>query len=188
MKNSLRKPAWAGDLLRLDPGHLPQQVTYASRNDTDGVTFTLSQRGAVLRKVLPQSGLPLSIALPARAFEGVAARAIDHGDGQITVTLELHHKDADLCVPLLVAHDLSDIAADWRSWASRYNLPMLMIEADGTASRLDQGLGPVSTAAVQPRRRKTVMKSRKPGIRMRRGRKPTGVRLVIDGIEMIARN
>lgn len=188
MKNTLRKPAWAGDLLRLDPTNLPQQVSYASRHDAADVTFTLSHRGAVLRKVLPQSGLPLSIALPARAFEGVAARAIDHGDGQITVTLELHHKDADLCVPLLVAHDLCDIAADWRAWTSLYNLPMLMIEADGSASRLDQPLTPVSKATVQPRRRKTVLKSRKPGIRMRRGRKPTGVRLVIGGIEMIARN
>ena len=135
MTNTLRKPAWAGAQLRLDPGRFPQQVSYASRQDRDGVTFTLDRRGAVLlRKVLPQSGLPLSVALPVRAFKGIAARAMDHGDGTLTVTLELHHEDSELCVPLLVAHDLTDIAADWNAWSEVYGLPMLMIEADGSAT------------------------------------------------------
>ncbi|MGO8271964.1 DUF6101 family protein, partial [Rhizobium ruizarguesonis] len=76
-------------------------------------------------KVLPSSGLPLSIALPKRVFKGVSARAIDHGDGDFTVTLELHHTDPELCIPLLFAHDLSDIAADWRSWSEAFRIPML---------------------------------------------------------------
>ena len=104
-------------------------MTTASRSRLD-------KRGAVVRKVLPQSGLPLSIALPVRAFKGIAARAMDHGDGTMTVTLELHHEDSELCVPLLVAHNLDDIAADWHSWSQVYRLPMLMIEADGSARPL----------------------------------------------------
>ena len=79
MTNLLRSPTWAGDELRLDPGRFPQQVSYASRLDDNCVEFTLSERGAVVRKILPQSGLPLSIALPVKAFKGVAARAMDHG-------------------------------------------------------------------------------------------------------------
>ena len=114
MTKTVLKPDWAVATLRLDPARFPQQVTYGKGNGATDVAVTLDERGAVLRKVLSSSGLPLSFALPARAFKGVAARAIDHGDGQVTVTLELHHDDPDLCVPLLVAHDLCDIAADWR--------------------------------------------------------------------------
>ena len=42
--------------------------------------------------------------------------------------------DDTVDVPLiLVAHDLCDIAADWRSWSEAYRIPMLMVEADGIA-------------------------------------------------------
>ncbi len=91
MKNTVMKPAWAGTTLRLDPSRFPQQVSYAIHDFAGDVSITIDERGAVLRKILPSSGLPLSIALPKRAFKGVAARAIDHGDGEVTVTLELHH-------------------------------------------------------------------------------------------------
>ena len=188
MTNTLRKPAWAGDELRLDPGRFPQQVSYASRQDPDSITFTLDQRGAVLRKVLPQSGLPLSIALPARAFKGIAARAMDHGDGTVTVTLELHHEDSDLCVPLLVAHDLADIAADWNAWSEIYQLPMLMIEADGEAKPLDDQLGPIKTGGPTPRRRHSFFADRRPRFLARRRTGSLGVRLVVEGEEIIARN
>ncbi|MCP4316652.1 MAG: hypothetical protein GY789_11740 [Hyphomicrobiales bacterium] len=187
MTNSLRKPAWAGDELRLDPGRFPQQVTYASRQDNNCVTFTLDHRGAVLRKVLPQSGLPLSIALPVRAFKGIAARAIDHGNGSITVTLELHHEDSELCVPLLVAHNLDDIAADWNSWSQVYKLPMLMIEADGTARPLEERLGQIKTKSTKPRRRHSSVADRRPRFLVRRSTGALGIRLTINGEEIIAR-
>lgn len=153
MTKTVLKPDWAVATLRLDPARFPQQVTYGKANGATDVAVTLDERGAVLRKVLTSSGLPLSFALPARAFKGVAARAIDHGDGQVTVTLELHHDDPDLCVPLLVAHDLYDIAADWRSWSEAYRIPMLMVEADGVARPLEEHLGKVRTQNTRPRRR-----------------------------------
>ena len=184
MTTTLRKPAWAGDRLRLAPGRFPQQVTYASREDHEGVRFTINRRGVVIRKLLPQSGLPLSMALPVQAFKGIAARAMDHGDGSLTVTLELHHCDPDLCVPLLVAHDLDDIAADWNAWSQLYRLPMLMIEADGVARPLDSGPAGTAAATVQPRRRKTVFAGRR--TRMRGGSVPLGIRMVVSGEEIIA--
>ncbi|MEM6461509.1 MAG: DUF6101 family protein [Pseudomonadota bacterium] len=187
MMNSLRNPAWAGDELRLDPGRFPQQVTYASRQDADSVTFMLDQRGAVVRKILPQSGLPLSIALPVRAFKGVAARAMDHSDGTMTVTLELHHEDSELCVPLLVAHDLNDIAADWHSWAKVYDLPMLMVEADGKARPLEEQLGTLRCQGSKARRRNGSALKRRPRFLMRRRTGSLGIRMVIRGCEIIAR-
>ena len=99
MLNTVSKPAWAGTTLRLDPKRFPQAMTFELRAEGTDATITLDERGAVLRKVLPSSGLPLSIALPARAFKGVAARAIDHGNGDVTVTLELHHDDRTSASP-----------------------------------------------------------------------------------------
>ncbi|MBD8553295.1 hypothetical protein IFT84_02025 [Rhizobium sp. CFBP 8762] len=180
------KPTWADNTLRLDPKRFPHEISYDTA--TGHVSICLDTRGAVLRKVLPTSGLPLSIALPPRAFLGVAARAIDHGNGAVTVTLELHHEDPDLCVPLLVAHDLSDIAADWRSWSDAYKIPMLMVEADGVARPLEEHLGDVRTARVKPRRRHSYFAERRPRFLVRRTTGKLGVQMKIDGREIIARN
>ncbi|WP_204337712.1 DUF6101 family protein, partial [Klebsiella pneumoniae] len=64
--------------------------------------------------------------------------------GDITVTLELMHSDPHLSVPLLVAHDLNDIAADWRAWSNLFKLPMMLVEEDGEARHLEQSIGPVA--------------------------------------------
>jgi hypothetical protein len=188
MNHTVLKPAWAGTTLRLDPNRFPQHVSYAMRGATGDVAITIDARGAVLRKVLPSSGLPLSIALPKRAFKGVAARAIDHGDGEVTVTLELHHDDPDLCIPLLVAHDLSDIAADWRTWAEAFNIPMMMVEADGVARPLEEHLGGVKTGETQPRRRHSFFAERRPRFLVRRTSGKLGIAMKIAGREIIARD
>ena len=72
--NTGLKPVWAGRNMRLDPFRLPQMVSYATRDDYGDVTFTIDQRGAVIRRMLEMSGLPAIIALPPNAFRGVAAR------------------------------------------------------------------------------------------------------------------
>lgn len=184
MTNTVTKPEWAGFELRLDPGHFPQRISYAGRNDRSEISVTLDSRGAVMKKVLSRSALPLSIALPARAFAGVAARAIDHGDGSVTVTLELHHKDPALCIPLLVAHDLDDIAADWRSWSHAYGIPMLMVESDGVARPLYAGIDDRQPA---PRRRNSYFIDRRPRFLVRRTTGKLGCRMKIEGREIIAR-
>ena len=184
MTNTVTKPVWAGFELRLNPGQFPQRVSFAGRDERSEVSVTLDVRGAVMKKVLQKSGLPLSIALPARAFKGVAARAIDHGDGTVTVTLELHHTDPALCVPLLVAHDLSDIAADWRSWSDVYSIPMLMVEADGIARPLEPE---ITHRPPAPRRRGAIVSGRRPRFLIRRKPGKLGVRMKIEGREIIAR-
>lgn len=187
MLNTVCNPAWAGSTLRLDPRRFPQQLSFTPRGDAAPATVTLDERGAVMRRVLPTSGLPLSIALPARAFKGVAARAIDHGNGAVTVTLELHHDDPDLCVPLLVAHDLCDIAADWRSWAEAYRVPMLMVEADGVARPLEENLSGIGGRPARPRRRHAYFADRRPRFLVRRATGKLGVQMKINGREIIAR-
>ncbi len=171
-------PVWAGRAMRLDPFRLPQVVSYATRDDHGDVTFTIDQRGAVIRRQLAMSGIPAIIALPARVFRGVAARAMEDGDGNVTVTLELLHDDPMLSVPLLVADDLDDVAADWRAWADAYRLPMLLIEADGVA---------IKTAPPLERRKGRISTTRRPRFLARRRTGDLGLRLVIGGEEIIAR-
>lgn len=66
--NTGLKPVWAGRNMRLDPFRLPQVVSYATRDEQGDVTFVIDKRGAVIRRVLKKSGLPVAIVLPARAF------------------------------------------------------------------------------------------------------------------------
>jgi hypothetical protein len=181
------KPVWAGRNMRLDPSRLPQMVSYATRDDFGDVTFTIDHRGAVLRRILDRSGLPVTVALPARAFRGVAARALEDDRGSVTVTLELMHGDPMLSVPLLVADDLDDVAADWRAWSEAYGLPMLLVEADGIARPLEESLG----KAIRPmpprmRRQGKSTSQRRPRFLMRRRTGNLGLRLVVEGEEIIS--
>ncbi len=182
------KPVWAGRNMRLDPFRLPQMVTYATRDDFGDVTFTIDQRGAIVRRVLAMSGLPATVVLPANAFRGVAARAMEDADGNVTVTLELLHNDAQLSVPLLVADNLEDVAADWRAWADAYRLTMLLIEADGVARTLEESLGAaIKALPVKDRRKGRVTPTRRPRFLARRKAGNLGLRLVVGGEEIIAR-
>ena len=186
MKTGL-KPVWAGSNMRLDPFRLPQVVSYATRDDFGDVSFTIDQRGAIVNRTLDKSGLPVCVVLPACAFSGVAARAIEDPEGNVTVTLELHHRDPQLSVPLLVADDLDDVAADWRAWADAYRLPMMLIEADGIARTLEESLGAaIKALPAQERRKRRVTPQRRPRFLMRRKPGNLGLRLVIDGDEIIA--
>jgi hypothetical protein len=90
-------------------------------------------------------------------------------------------------VPLLVADDLDDVAADWRAWADAYSLPMLIVEADGVARPLEESLGMVKTGAMRPRRVSRAVRQRRPRFLARRKSGSLGLRLVIDGVEIIAR-
>ncbi|MDZ5698859.1 DUF6101 family protein [Chelativorans sp. M5D2P16] len=182
------KPVWAGRAMRLDPFHLPQAVSYASHDDFGEVTFTITQRGVRMRRLLDRSQLPVTFALPPNAFRGVAARAIEEEEGAVTVTLELLHKDPMLSVPLLVAGDLDDVAADWHAWAEAYRLPMLIVEADGVARTLDESIGHVKVEPPKKRRQGQAVRRRRARFLARRRLGTLGLRLVVGGEEIIARD
>ncbi len=181
-------PEWAGRAMRLDPFHLPHRVSVKSdkRGDRiDRFSYTLDRAGAVLKRDL-DCGLPVSIALPKRAFAGVAARVIDDGAGGSTYTLELHHADPQLCLPLLVSGTLDDIAADWHSWSRMMGLPMLVIE-DGMAEPVRRQLGAIALETPLERRKRITAPRRRP--RFLRTRKSGAVGPVerLSSAELIAR-
>ncbi len=184
--NTQMKPDWASNDMRLDPFRLPHSVSYSVANEHGEVHFSVEKRGAVIRRWLKNANLPATIALPAAAFQGVAARAMEDETGKVTVTLELHHADPQLCVPLLVAHDLDDVAADWRAWAEAYRLPMLLVESDGVARTLEESAG-LSPNSSHLRRKRASSEPRRSRFLARRKVGDLGLRLIVDGEEIIAR-
>ena len=165
-------PRWLrdGDTHRIDPAAATASFAVAQ------VRYRLGERGAVVSRGDVSRPLPMS------AFQGVAARAMEAEDGSVTVTLELMHADAAFSVPVLVADDLHDVAADWRGWARRTGLPMLMIEGDGTVEVLDAAPRPAPEMAHERRRRST----RRPRFLVRRQTGAMGVSMRIEGHEMFA--
>src|SRR5690606_1845918 len=135
-----------------------------------------------------KSGIPVTFALPPAAFRGVAARAIEDEDGNVTVTLELLHRDPMLSVPLLAAGELAGVAADGPAWAAAYRLPMLLVEAGGVARTLEAWLGQIKTQPPRERRQGQVVRQRRPRFLGRRKQGTLGLRLVVEGEEIIARN
>lgn len=187
MNTVTSKPVWADRLLRIDPRALPQTAYYVPTGAVEPVSYTVGAKGVVIRQVNEQSGTPIARALSFGAFDGIAARAMEDEAGDVTVTLELHHSDPSLCVPLLVASDLDDIAADWRGWSDRVGLPMLMVEADGVARTLEQSLGKIRTDTPSPRRAGRAVTRRRPRFLARRQTGSMGVSLKVGGQEIIAR-
>ncbi|ALN72961.1 MULTISPECIES: DUF6101 family protein [unclassified Aureimonas] len=181
------KPEWASMPIRLDPALAGRKQTFEVREGEETITYRVDRRGAVIRRKLEMSGIPVAIALAPRSFKGVAARAMEDGEGEVTVTLELHHENPKLSVPLLVACDLYDVAADWRSWSELFDLPMLMVESDGRVTALEETFGKLRTGEPATRRRSS-HRGRRPRFLARRKPGGLGMRMVVAGEEIIARN
>jgi len=165
MNASANRPVWAENEIRLDPYALPQRVSYAQGNAR--ADFTLDKTGAVMKRDLT-CGLPLSMALPNKAFKGIAARAFDNEDGSKTVTLELLHTDPALSVPLCVADTAEDAACDWHSWSKKTGLPMLLLDEAGKISVVKEADALITRAPKGRRRRFTSLKYRPKFLRRRK--------------------
>lgn len=180
------RPDWASTPLRLDPAFVDQKQSFEMMDGDECVNYRVDRRGAVVRRRLEHSLVPVSVALAPNAFKGVAARAMEDGDGKVTVTLELMHEDPRFTVPLLVAGDLFDVAADWRGWSELFGLAMLMVEADGAVTPLEETLGRIKAAQPVARRR-APSRTRRPRFLARRKPGGLGMRMVVSGQEIIAR-
>ena len=126
------------------------------------------------------------MALPNRAFQGIAAHSVEHEDGTSSVSLHLHHADPDLCVPLMTSDTVENAAADWHSWARRTGLPMLMVGADSTVTVVrEAGL---QSREPKPRRARITQLGRRPRFLRRRKQAIVGPVVRLNASEIIARN
>lgn len=128
------------------------------------------------------------VALSLAGYRGIAARVEPIDDERVSVTLELNHEDPDRSVLLVVADDPAEIVADWQAFSRNLELPMLLIEADGTVSEPLPHLGQVLVGRPRARRPRSDFAGRRPRFLVRRKTGWDRGREVLDGAEIIARD
>jgi hypothetical protein len=134
-------------------------------------------------------GAPLTFRLPLSSFDGIAVRMTPlDNDGNIEVVVELMHRDPGLCLPLIIADEPEDVAADWHAWGRTLNLPLLVVGQDGTVVTPVDRMGGVSLESSKPRRRHSFFAGRRPRFLTRRktGR-PSRIE-ILTGREITARD
>lgn len=161
-------PAWTGRKLRVDPNALPARwsvPTDAGKPTAHEAAVYLDRSEVVVKRKL--SGLPLTVSLPIRAYDGVAVRLAPEADGGLVASVELMHRDPALTLPLAVTRDMDEAAADWQRWSDALGLPMLLVEVDGSVDSLGaSGTWEMGTPA--PRRRSSLPADRRPRFLVRR--------------------
>jgi hypothetical protein len=184
-------PAGSSRSLRLDPFSLPVSFQ-ANDAGADGRVrqVELHRERVVMRRAV--RGIRMAVSLPVSIFLGVSIRlAPPQSEGPGTVAVILEHRDPALSVPLFVAADGADAAADWQLWGRLFGLPLLVSDGSGRLREPFARVGAVRVAKSAPRRRRhTAMKRRRPRILQRRkaARLPTAPLVHRDEREIIARN
>jgi Family of unknown function (DUF6101) len=159
----------SGRVQRLDPLALPLQFTAADARADERVRHVeLSRERVVLHRAV--RGIRMAVKVPVAAFLGVALRLIPSSDGGAnTVAVSLEHRDAALSVPLYCAEHTNDVVAEWQLWARVFGLPLLVADPAGSLREPFRRLGGVRVGAPAPRRRRrNVIKSRRPSFLLRR--------------------
>ena len=150
--------------MRLDPHCLP--VRYAASDAAaDGLVrhIELHRERVVLRRSV--GGMRMAFNMPLTAFNGVALRMMP-GEGAVAVVLA--HDDPGLVLPLAVTDEADEAFAEWHGWAEALGLPLLVADEVGFR-KAHPLLGEIETGRPRPRRRRrSVLKARRPAILMRR--------------------
>ena len=177
--------------LRLDPFALPAR--YAARDSgADGQIrhIELDRERVVLRRAV--RGIRMKVGVPVNEFRGVSLRTLPPEGGEpAAVAIMLEHRDGGLSVPLFVATEGCDAAAEWKCWAKILGLPMLADRGDGEWREPLRRIGRLAVgASAARRRRRTAVKRRRPSILLRRkpGRPAAAPTVHRGEREIIARN
>lgn len=157
--------------VRIDPYALPQSYRYNTglSGEAAQAAVVLDRGLATICRRLP-SGIPMAMRMPMDIFEGVAVRMVPATEAvdDVTIVLELLHRDPMLSLPLMVTTSMDDVVADWRAWGRILCLPLLMVEPDGSYKPVEARIGCVSVRSVQPRRHRSVLAKRRPRFLARR--------------------
>lgn len=85
-------------------------------------------RVEIVRRVLGMTACRIIVSLD--DFQGVAVRMDDDG-GDLRVSVNLHHGDPELCLPLFVGTGLDMVGARWHSLGRVLGLPLLARDEEG---------------------------------------------------------
>jgi hypothetical protein len=158
-----------GSSRRLDPFSLPLRFEHADPTADERVRLVeLHRQRVVVRRAL--RGMKMSVSLPVECFVGVAIRIeLPAAEAAGGVAIILEHRDPDLSLTLYRAADASEVIAEWQSWGRVLGLPLLVSEADGQLREPFPRLGALRIGAPQGRRRRrSVLKIRRPSLPLRR--------------------
>jgi hypothetical protein len=177
-------PAGSSRTFRLDPFTLP--VRFSAVSDGEASEFVLDHERALLKRPL-RSGSRVTVTVPVRAYAGVAVRMEANGQsGGLIVVVELMHRDPALSLPLIVADEPEDVAADWQAWGRALNLPLLVVTEDGTVRAPVDRIGALVVYESKPRRRYSFFADRRPRFLARRKPGRAGPMERLTGREIIA--
>ena len=151
---------------------LKQDTLRASDRRADNQQRSVSLSREVVRIDRRLQGIAMRVAVPVRAYRGVALSLLPDAAGGLSYRLDLLHADDDLSVTLDQAPDDRDILADWRLWSRFFGLPALVERETGLVEAADARLGGVVLNAAAARRaprgrlrrRPMFLKRRKSGI------------------------
>lgn len=113
------------------------------------------------------AGISMMIAVPIKAYRGVALAVEPAAIGGASYRLSLAHRDPDLDVILAETRDGGAVAADWKYWASLLDLPRLSGK-DDAAEPLESGLAFAPTKHLRDRRRNVSVSKRRTRFARRR--------------------
>lgn len=185
---------WPVHPLDIDPFRLPVAFTLDVAGASGGPAqardhITISRTTVSVKRALCGTAVAFeSLALD--EFSGVTVRleARDGDSGAFAVSVNLHHHDPHLCIPLFVAFDMDDVGARCQSWARALRLPLLLPALDGAWREAAPRLGRLVVG--RPRMRDTRL-----ALRPRRSQaasfREVGMQLApkrLEGVEIIARN
>ena len=158
--------AGSGRALRLDPFGLPVRFC-ASDAAADGRVrdIELHRERVVLRRSL--SGMRMALNMPVRAFDGISLELLPGEGGQLDLlAIVLEHRDPSLTLPLYLTPRPDEALAEWRAWSEVLGMPLLLAESVAGSVKL----GHLRIERPRPRRRRrSILKKRRPSILMRRG-------------------
>src|SRR5262245_2573475 len=160
--------AGSGRALRLDPFGLPVRFC-AGDAAADGRVrdIELHRERVVLRRSL--SGMRMALNMPVKAFDGISLELLPgEGGKQDLLAIVLEHSDPSLTLPLYLTPRPDEALAEWRAWSEVLGMPLLL--ADSVGGSANAQLKHLRIERPRPRRRRrSVLKKRRPSILMRRG-------------------
>lgn len=132
---------------RIDPNNLP----YNGPSDSLGLVHLDAERVIIRHRL--SCGLELNVKAVTGNYEMVAVRILSsyEGDHRIFARLELVHHDTDLNIVLAEAECPEHLALDWAAWSQMLNLPLRLIDLEGSII-VPPGALDVTKSDPQPRR------------------------------------
>ncbi len=158
----------SGRTARLDPAQMPHR--FAARGTAcEPTTFDvyIDRQQVIVKRRL--AGLPLTLVQPVNVFLGVFAQVVPGKEpGTLKARIGLMHRDPAMSIELAVDDRLEGLADDWCGWGEALGLPLLLVEPDGSVSRVDGAEHPASAPMAPARRRVAALTGRRPRFLLRR--------------------